>query len=1272
MRLKLAKRRQKDRRRRKASALVIVLSSLSFMAALALAFLASVGTELRSSKRYADGVSVQLLAQSAFNLAQTQITEATKGVSGSGGALAWASQPGMIRTYTESGAKANYYRLYSWDVLTGSGNFNAATEKSALDNWDSKKALFTDLNEPIRTGSETLYPIIDGNNLKSGVKDSTGTVSVPGKTYDLDNDDKWDIEGFNVGALPAAVGSANPLPMPVKWLYVLQDGTIVPGSATGNPDEARIAGATAGNPIVGRIAFWADDETSKININTASEGSFWDMPRVYCNRPTGSTDLYDNNLAKLQPVRGEFQRYPAHPATTSLSTVLKKPATPVYTDAQWAEQIYGIIPRVKTGGSYAGTVQTTQMNPPEIIPDADRLYASVDELIFKPATAGGNRELNDPVPANPKVLNKATLERAKFFLTASSRSPDVNLFNKPRVCLWPLHVTDSAAKRTVYDKLIAFCSTMRSDLGAKAYRYYFQREDSNSPTHDLPAGGSVSGLGRNRMLLEYLRSLAGQNIPGFGGNFRAKYGADTDQILTEIFDYIRSTNLRDSLIPVSTDKYTVPTNTWSAGSGQVVPIEDSATGTRGFGRIRTLQGGALLFIGRADSTCPPGPSVPATSPADTLVAAGHMRVQAMFIPQFFDPSVGVVFDCPNFKWQIEGLDSFKWDIGAGPVSMGFPASVTKTENYYAFDNAYYGDQYGLRQTARQGPTSNTLDMPSGPGTTFSFIGTDITVKLLNSNDTVIQTIKLKFPDGVFPVPDLPPDVVYNYDWNGSPNQYFPGPWSMRSFSGRNSATGNGVAWILKEDTIRSVSASPGDIRLIAARKIVPQPGSVGYPYAPSAKYGDSTVHVMGQHNFFDGAGCPHYGAALGRLVQDAAYDLYSATGNTSNQLSYPPSTSPGGLLSSSSASDIPLNGVAVGKSTSFAAGDIPGDWDNGPLNVRDGPYINKADEGDIGDSAGDIPYSWKGKDGGDLVTASMFTANRVVPSAVTLGSLPTGVLSNRPWQTLLFRPDPLGDGSHPGSRNRRGDGSPATGMPADHLLLDLFHMPVVEPYAISEPLATSGRINMNYQIVPFSYINRDTGIRAVLKNEKVTSIRDSEAGRYKVSYDTSPRQTYIRFPVNIEETLTGFNTRFNTDNDLFRSASEICEIHIVPIDPGSTTDTYNSMPAYWNAATGGHRLTGDNSKERIYATVYPRLTTKSNTFTVYARVQTLKQIKSHTPEIWTEGKDLVTGQYRGYQTIERYVDPNNPALPDYASSGTGTPLGTFYKTRVLSAKQFAP
>jgi hypothetical protein len=109
------------------------------------------------------------------------------------------------------------------------------------------------------------------------------------------------------------------------------------------------------------------------------------------------------------------------------------------------------------------------------------------------------------------------------------------------------------------------------------------------------------------------------------------------------------------------------------------------------------------------------------------------------------------------------------------------------------------------------------------------------------------------------------------------------------------------------------------------------------------------------------------------------------------------------------------------------------------------------------------------------------------------------------------------------------------------------------------------------------------------------------------------------------------------------------------------------MTAYWETK----RLTGDNTKERIYATLYPRLTTKSNTYTIHAKVQTLKKVNGTAANVWTEGKDQITGEFRGSQTIERYVDPNATGIPDYSNTSENTPISKFYKTRVISSKQFA-
>jgi len=52
--------------------------------------------------------------------------------------------------------------------------------------------------------------------------------------------------------------------MPVKWIYVLQDGTLAPATLGTSGSVAHVLLASSTNPIVGRIAFWTDDETCKV------------------------------------------------------------------------------------------------------------------------------------------------------------------------------------------------------------------------------------------------------------------------------------------------------------------------------------------------------------------------------------------------------------------------------------------------------------------------------------------------------------------------------------------------------------------------------------------------------------------------------------------------------------------------------------------------------------------------------------------------------------------------------------------------------------------------------------------------------------------------------------------------------------------------------------------------------------------------------------------------------------------------------------------------
>jgi uncharacterized protein (TIGR02600 family) len=259
-------------------------------------------------------------------------------------------------------------------------------------------------------------------------------------------------------------------------------------------------------------------------------------------------------------------------------------------------------------------------------------------------------------------------------------------------------------------------------------------------------------------------------------------------------------------------------------------------------------------------------------------------------------------------------------------------------------------------------------------------------------------------------------------------------------------------------------------------------------------------------------------------------------------------------------------------------------------------------------------------------------------------------------------------------------------------------MPVEEPYAISEPFTSAGKININYQIQPFTYITRSTGIRAVLNSEKIAAINAKYGASYKVysGPKMSITQPNARFAVNVPLTLTQFDDKFNGTNlttlnptsgtpDIFHSASQICDMYLVPLNPpegdyGTSPGKIASFASAWyDGQTYG--LVGDNVRERPYTNIYGQITTKSNTYTVYYTVQSLKNAEPSSLQTqWDETKGSVVGEYRGSTTIERYIDPNQ-TLPDFAASpGTYTvdgpnPSGyppTYYNWRIVDNHQFAP
>ena len=76
-------------------------------------------------------------------------------------------------------------------------------------------------------------------------------------------------------------------------------------------------------------------------------------------------------------------------------------------------------------------------------------------------------------------------------------------------------------------------------------------------------------------------------------------------------------------------------------------------------------------------------------------------------------------------------------------------------------------------------------------------------------------------------------------------------------------------------------------------------------------------------------------------------------------------------------------------------------------------------------------------------------------------------------------------------------------------------------------------------------------------------------------------------------------------------------------------------------------------------------------------MEVLKKRPNSDAAIWAEAQDKVISTYRGSTTIERYVNPRDPDLPDYASMISLPPTGAdalpnFYKFRILGERQFNP
>jgi hypothetical protein len=1284
-----APRRGKTRRR--GVAILLVLAVVALMTVLLVGVVFQSTTHRTATRGELEQNRVRLVADTAVHIALAQLREATERRGSDGGPAAWTSQPGAARVHRMDGSLDRLYKLYTSDKMMVRSA--ADTAHDVPRDWAQHPESYVDLNAPLVTdhgegGGVTLqFPIVDPR-----AKSDHPRRSVEGFDYSL-----RDAPQGTVGA--GGDPDRQRLPMPVRWLYQLKDGSFGVVDGTGVWRGLQGGVPTRENPMVARFAFWTDDESCKINVNTAAEGVHWDSPRA--------DTAQERALAERQPLSTEFHRQPGHPAGVCLSSVLapgERFHAPHMESAPRAggdrlremsfRDVHALwrLGRLECAEYGEGTSQGGTMTPEIDVSGLDQpaapvktqvRYSSVAEMLWeqRPGRGRGARISQEYFRRHPDAAER--VRRGEFFLTTASAAPETTLFGTPRIALWPVHgSTDLQAsaghapveRATAYDYQVALAATL---AGRK---YYVQRLRPADGNWDLEKANS----GENRVLLEYLRALTSRAIPGWhrpqqgGGTFADKYGPDRESLLLGMLDYVRAANFADGQLPKE-NQFPIPCpGNPEEGFGQIGPMTQGGK-TKGAGRMLTVSEVALMFVCRAevaeDGTLRGEPSGPNR---EKLKQPGDREIEAALLVEAFVPSHGWADYRPYASFSLTGGPAHsepdaaaEWPAmqlnGAEFLPLQSKATARSSPEPPQYWTAW-GGAAGVRATTerviafRPVVISNCHEAETRLTFSGSLNHAGLQLKLAVYDDPgsaasgragrgdLMQVLPLEIPPlggavpGDLPIPSLPGGDL---------------PVTIEK---RLRAARQGKPLFSSGDVVQSLVPVHGDYRLLAAQSRAEAPEESTHASAQRA--------VFVTHPLWGRARFAHSLSESNAAARERVLGQGPADGDAGN---------PEGLgyfaglrLSPAYTPDVPVRAhdaeqtvwasaddeavsVVAAEATNWrrlddqrrgpARPDITGDFDNGLGNSADGPYTNRPDDGDLRPLAsGGMPYfSTQSATGMAVppVSPDVFSPQRLFPSAVMLGSLPTGVASQVPWQTLLFRPQP----EHYGAKT-----------PPDHLLLDLFWTPVLLPEPLSHHLETEGKINVNHPLVPFSYIRRETALHAAMKAETMMAIPDEAAQTYKSG--ARPGDEFRHF-IDAGATLAEWQRAVFREGRVFLTPGEICEHPLIPEGSGATTAT--DMADYWRR----HRLTGDNSRERPYAHLYARLTTRSNAFRVHFVAETIRKADSTPPHILDLSEDAVTARQRGSCLIRRTLDTTAPQLPDYTdTTRSHPPLDAFYEWHI--------
>jgi len=1192
------------------AALPVVLVLLSLILLLALMTLDTGVHHAGKERLVADSMRADLLTRLPVHIVLSQLNAATvdlpRGTN-------WTSQPGMIRTFRTQPNAGNepaetlvHYRLYSAAVMN-SPVLKVAQESAGLEGWNEKPSGYTDLNEPVasfrRGSTELVYPIADPARL--GV-----------------------VGGYALRSAAPAASLRQPLPLPAAWIYVLEDGQlIVPAGCDAESASFDSEKATASNPIVGRVAFWTDDESCKLNLNTASEPEPWDTP--------AANTLTERQFAENPPFPDEAYRISTHPAYTGLGVVLQHSGKGTPDAFQTPMEVSASRSPI----CYQDPVPDGVLTPASGVMTSKRqhFFPSVDEFFYGPSRAPNGQGAGFRV-------TPLDLRQSRFLLTTHSSAPELNPWGQPKICLWMM--PRNLEERSHEDRRMNACSMLPGGAG-----FIFQRaagwKEPAHPGSSQSMTADWSEVPRNRELYAWLQSLTDLPVPGYRRSFAEKYGRHSrDQILTSMLDMLRwSVNPASYLPPADGSS-----NPGGAAQESAVPLTvsnaDGTAWTRGFGRFPTTTEVAIVFAFTDVERLPNGR--PRDADGDGICDRAT-KLRAFMVVKPFLAASGPPAVSPSWSTRIRRLQHFTIGQGIGLLLPGgnarnrctFPGPLLFNDSS-ANPGACLLSQFlqpdgQAKQTvkrddpARDFPfiSSNDVRLPADagqPGTSIRFSGGAIIVDFMEPDapqvpprpNDAIHSVEMEFPNRSIPFPSL------------AVADFASGPRHVESRFSSIAGGGNpALSMILKEDVVRSMILNPdgptrGDVRLLAAQReaLFASDAANRVLFVPHPDY--DSAQVMQADHLRQGAMLP----------------------------------------------------------------DRSGDWENGAGLLGDGPGVNRSARQSLAAfMPGPLPPQQSAP------PAQPF-------SAVNFGAIPSGLFGDtldptpRPWQTLLFCPNPAGRppaASPSGQNTGKQPAHPGLATPPDHLWLELFWRPILDPRPLSAGFATEGKVNLNFQILPWTWLRRSSALHGTLQGVRLAAIPDNSiAGKSsagKAQPDGPPPDFQIRYAVDAPKTITAFEQRFDAGG-IFRYPSEICAVFLAPKrlpdsnynGPGTAPadpekEEPGNMASWWNGRpeTAGRAFgaTGDNLRESPYAQIYSRICTQSNVFRVHYKVQVLKKVTSSPPAVWREARDVVVNERRGSYLVERRFAPPDPT-PDPATLPGLPSLHTRHRMVIAAHETFAP